>query len=369
MDARIQVIFKIDEYMKQYKKQYKKNCKALTLEPKVIGCFSVSSERFYSSDTNELKFLVIPGPGLFPLNLNKQLVSPDKHQHHAEYLDNMLYFIRDHPDKMVKMSTGLGSVVQADIVTQHELLQTLMRTPYMSRDWRILGTKYRNTIYLCLAKPTNSGRTPADLQKERACQMMETKLKRFLYSDAPDSLSSLRSDGGEFHGVFRCSIGGLSVVYGSAMGAHCNKRIQALNKNSSRFAECKVILPHSDTQSSISKPDPEEALMWWSDCYLKGVKEIYVARPQPSGHVQNLTTCSLTSLISDNINNWSCDMCIEFMHYTLQQICTAMQLENPNSVYHFNYVSNPGVLMFDVNENRNENTFISDWFRFTLDNP
>lgn len=177
MDSSTRVVFKLAEYMKQQNNQNNLSEKILPLQPQVIGGFSVTSERFYRSDTNELKFLVVPETDKFPLNLNKQHVLFNEHGHHAEYLDKMLYFIRDHQDAMVK-----SCAVQADVVTRADVLETLMRTLYMKRNWSILGSRYRNTIYLCLTKPSHSGLTPAELATERNRQIMEAKLKQFLFS-------------------------------------------------------------------------------------------------------------------------------------------------------------------------------------------
>lgn len=56
------------------------------------------------------------------------------------------------------------------------------------------------------------------------------------------------------------------------------------------------------------------------------------------------------------------------MLHTLQQFVNVMELDNPNSVYQFDYDSNTSTLVYSVDRQPSEKTFISDWYRNVLEN-
>lgn len=56
------------------------------------------------------------------------------------------------------------------------------------------------------------------------------------------------------------------------------------------------------------------------------------------------------------------------MLHTLQQFVNVMELDNPNSVYQFDYDSNTSTLIYSVDRQPSEKTFISDWYRNVLEN-
>ncbi|XP_017864678.1 PREDICTED: protein cutoff-like [Drosophila arizonae] len=352
------IIFKLNKYRKHTKnKRNQAKTNGFNLPPRVLGGFSVTSERIYKDDAHLMKFLLIPDADSFPLNLNNVNIAYNGRDQHAEYLDNMLHFIRDHRDAMV-----YGSAVRADIVTQENVLTTLLCTLYRKSNWRILGSRYRDTLYLCLARPQSNEASAEQLARERR-NCMETKLKHLIYSDTPHLPPNARSPSGEFYGVFSRNIGELAVVYASSMGGHRVQPFDAPDSWPGTFVECKVIQPPR------FKPRPVDALSWWFECYLKDVNDIYIARPKSSGLVHKLQKCTLATLMRDNIKNWSCEKCIDLMHFLLLQMRKVMELDNPSAVYQFDYIARSGVLTFSLIAERNEQTFISDWYRQMLEKP
>ncbi|XP_034478314.1 protein cutoff-like [Drosophila innubila] len=321
--------------------------------PMAIGHFSLSRERIYRRDKSELKFLLMPDS--FPLDLKKQYVKLKEADISPQYLDNMLYFIRDNKELMLARTSKRTIKAKCDIITNSDVLQALKCTIYTKRNWRILGTKFLNTNYLCLAEPTHE-----TSQMQKICQILETKLKLFLYSDTPKKqyLSS-KLDGGHFYRVFQLKMDELTVVYESPMGARCYRE-----ENS--FTDCKVIPPRYSTHeaSGISQSDLE--LSWWSECSLNGVEEIRVARPTASGHVDAIETIRSASLVTNNSEKWSEEECNNCMIYILRQICNAMTVNCPDAVYQFDYDSDSSNLVFKACYERSENTFISDWYRRIL---
>lgn len=181
MQSETQTLFTLSSFLHKMRDPRQKNHN-IKLEPRVFGCYSLTSERFYSSGTAELKFLVLPDYRTYPLNINTNAVC-DEGEPEVEYLDNMLYFIKDHQSQLLFNCSNNDRNVHADIVTQSEVLQTLLSTPYTKRSWRILGTRYRSTIYLCSDEPVKNGTTSTmELLRRRRCSAMETALKGLIYS-------------------------------------------------------------------------------------------------------------------------------------------------------------------------------------------
>ncbi|KAL7738258.1 hypothetical protein ACLKA6_006589 [Drosophila palustris] len=357
MNVKPKLVFNLDAYEKDPDIRKKENQLSRLKE---IGCFSLSSERFYRRGGDEIKILVMPGQDCFPLDLNKQFAKLWEADIYAEYLDNMLYFIRDNKDLMLKRVSPRRVEVQADIITHSELLQVLKCTIYSKQNWRIFGTKFLGTFYLCLGRPSQKEVTSEASQIKRTCQIWETKLKRFLYSDTPEKQTlNSQLDEGQFYKVFQSKMGEFSVIYGSPMGARCNQR-------ENLFTDCKVMPPQSfiDDNSGISEPYLE--LSWWSECSLNGVEEIHVARPNTSGHVEAIEKKLTISLITKNSKNWSINKCNNSMLHILRQICSNIKVNNPDTIYEFEYDSNSRDLNFKPCFLRNENTFISDWYRSML---
>lgn len=177
MKSKSVTLFNLDEYRRE-QFQDKSNKEYVLSRPMEIGHFSVSRDRIYSCDSSELKFLVMPDKNSFPLDLNKQSVRQREVDFYPEYLDNMLHFINDNKEFMLQRISYRKIKVKGDIITDRELLQTLKCTLYTNRSWRIYSTHFQGTFYLCLAKPNveeSSG-------MQRTCHILETKLKRLLYS-------------------------------------------------------------------------------------------------------------------------------------------------------------------------------------------
>lgn len=181
MQPETDTLFTLNSFLRKVRDPRLKNSN-IKLEPKVFGCFSLTSELFYSSGTAELKFLVLPDHRTYPLNLNVNPVG-DEGEPESQYLDNMFYFIKDHQNQMLSNSYNNIRKVQADVLTHSEVLQTLLCTPYIKRSWRILGSRFHSTIYLCHDAPVMDGTMSSmQLLNQRTSIMSETALKRLLYS-------------------------------------------------------------------------------------------------------------------------------------------------------------------------------------------
>ncbi|KAH8394901.1 hypothetical protein KR222_009433, partial [Zaprionus bogoriensis] len=334
------------------------------MEPMILGCFSLTSEHLYVSGTAEMKYFVLPRD--YPIYLNKY-IEHDEEEPENEYLDHVLYYIREHQQQLLTSSPFGGFIVQAEVVTHSEVLQTLLCTVYIRRNWRILGTRYRNTLYLCLDRSAASVMPVGELLEKRKIKNMLNALKQILHSGTWETWSECISKG-QLYGVFRWQVGGLTVVYDAPMGAHHGLLRKPGKEKLEWFAECKILLPQeSSAQSHI---EPSLALRWCTECSLKGVEKMFLARPWHSGLVNTMQKCSISSLIRAYVsNNWCFDTSTNFLLYTLQHFGNIMKIEDPSSVYQFDYNAATSALSYSVCGQRNEKSFIADWYRDVLERP
>ncbi|KAH8252333.1 hypothetical protein KR038_006906 [Drosophila bunnanda] len=174
-----EVFLKMEEYIK-----YAQKVNVIFELERPLGYFSVTPDRFYCGNASELRLLHYPKPEAFPLNLSKPLESRyrRKFNHfYDEYLDNVLWGICDNRSRLLLPFGYDGSHgwrVNAPIVCQMQLLQTLMCTPFrLNESWHILAINYRDTLYLCLENPGEQPWT----EEERQKSAMETMLKHRVY--------------------------------------------------------------------------------------------------------------------------------------------------------------------------------------------
>ncbi|KAH8401802.1 hypothetical protein KR009_007923 [Drosophila setifemur] len=344
------------------------------LVTKSIGYFSLTKERFYCSDSSQLKFIQMPGPQAFPLNLNATEDTQNGKRltyFYDDYLDHILDYIFHHEDTFFQRNSDAGNDVNADVVCQMQVLQTIMCTPYNgSMNWRILASKYKNTIYLCLENP---GEESTRDEEQQANDTMETVLKQLVYSDYLNSKSNTHPKGSsEFLYVFRAKLADLTIIYSSPMGGALpnNNRIAHDSISNLTFIECKLgkEKKHADPRLLPTYYGPKEALLWWSECYLKNVDNIYVACTKPSGHVESLKIRTRENLCMENTRVWSPKLCQQFLNQLLHMIQRVMWcVDDASTIYEFNYLAEKRTIYLDQNAGSHRPSFIPDWYRLMVE--
>ncbi|XP_020800292.1 protein cutoff-like [Drosophila serrata] len=341
-----------------------------------LGYFSLTPERFYRGNASQLRMLQYPKPEAFPLDISQPLESPYRrsfNHFYDEYLDNVLWGISDYRRQLL-FPMGYegrnGWRVNAQIVCQIQLLQTLMCTPFrLNESWLILAINYRDTLYLCLE---NQGEKPWT-QEQRKKSAMETMLKHRVYKaynknhdNAPPEECS------EFNYILRCQLNDLSVLYSAPLSGATDPGSNYISDSdimNLHFVECKLGKNHRrmDGRLSTELYSSVEALKWWSEGHLKGVKNFMLALADPYGHVQKLDPISCDKLRRDNQNNWSSDFCQQFLWQFLSQIREMMKnVDDCATIYEFNYVAHKRCIYWNKGSGQHL-SFIPEWYRRILE--
>ncbi|XP_030375597.1 protein cutoff-like [Scaptodrosophila lebanonensis] len=344
-----------------------------------MGCFSVTSDRFYEHNFKELKYMEVPPLSSFPLKLDEVAGAQDLKPNCSffdEYLDHMLNYITDSSDEMLLRQPKKGFFVNANIVCQAEVLEVLMSTPYkwVGRNWKILATKYRSTIYLCLGEHQGAH---DDYQAVRRFDLWEAKLRHHLYRGERIALRNhLKKSAScaEFNCVFRCNLNGLLLVYSSPM---CGTDIKfekwtseskptSIDVSKMNFIEAKLGL----TFIGPTQHSPKQTLSWWSACTLKGIRNVHVASADLNGQVEKLEIQYLGKIVVEHSEFWAPDVSKHYLSYTLQAMkifIDKTKIDNASAVFEFDYSANSEVLSCVVHSKRNKHTFLSDWYRMKLE--
>ncbi|XP_053685218.1 decapping nuclease DXO homolog [Sabethes cyaneus] len=343
-------------------------------QPKIVGFFSVGTERQYIPTADNLKYLNLPKPeanGCLRIDLNKgfEIRIPKPTSAKQERIDHLLRFMVHNG-----MNVTEGNSTKPDFVCFRGLLRMLMCTPY-DRDtgWIVLASRYKGTIYLC------SKETPEKLQQEAN----ETeKQKRFCYygfkfeqhvlTDDPNSEPNTSApvvESEEFCCLFSTTLENKRILYGAEMDGIFSQtpinrdQIDATLLNRLQFVEVKVKRRESN-QRQADNFFRFKSIKWWCQSFLVNVQRLFVGLRNDRGIVDEITEMSLKQLDRQSRRFWSASVCMTFCSDFLELVRAKMsQVDSPHTVYRFDY--DPGkarAVLFGVLEGMNEETFLPDWY-------
>jgi RAT1-interacting protein len=166
--------------------------------PKAVGTFSLDIHRKYHSDFSELRYLTfdIPESGSCKVKFDlrkgiSDAIDKDQESIKQKMLDDMLIWI------LQERKVDNGSIVDlqqplrpllTEFVCFRGLLTALIFTPYENQEgWKILATKFQNTIYLWQIKEqrengNNFSRNPRNAKRMQEMTMWGFKFEQYLCS-------------------------------------------------------------------------------------------------------------------------------------------------------------------------------------------
>ncbi|KAH8273410.1 hypothetical protein KR026_003781, partial [Drosophila bipectinata] len=334
------------------------------LERSALGFFSVDRNHKFHNDESQLRIIKMPGPMSFPLNValrvDPQYLKLFKH-FYGDYLDPLLQYMIANPTGFFAANPyGPGLLAKVPLITQMEVIQELMCTPYnRTENWRIVGSRYRNTSYMCIEVPGG----PINPNQQRT-NNFEAVLKLLMHHGGELFLPNRLQCTAQYKNVFLGELDEeLSILYDAPMGGayvlnnHADSPLTTLSNL--RFMDFRVgrcVLDDSGRHTSACY-GPMEALSWWSECYLKKMKQIYVGCGYPVGLVDRLKEVTASSLIPENVRKiifnfytnltmilqrsvWSPSICHKFLEYTLRKMMDKMEgTDDPCVTFEFNYVA------------------------------
>ncbi|EDW58744.1 protein cutoff [Drosophila virilis] len=344
-------------------------------QPHRAGEYSLSPEGHYEDSPARLCFLTQLGPNTFPFSLNAsgEAMSTEQSFLKPRYLDNMFCFLRCSMETLIKRHENGHLQVDADIVCSRETLQLIMCAPYeYKNNWTIAVSKYRNTIYICPVP--NPERPQSFVDPEHLKKLMMdhwmTKLRQrcLVAMDddivQPGSYQQKKLDG-QYYCVFSMNICGLNVLFDAPILAeHCPNPFIGLPKT---FVDLRMRL---DTMSRTewSAHNRNVVLKWWVESFLVGIEKVYIAYHDKEGYVQKIKHTMVRELWRECDNDWSPNICGNFLRRLLGSIQLLLaNVDSASTVYLLEYDSKNGSITYKYCKERNEHSFIPDWFRILME--
>jgi RAT1-interacting protein len=309
-------------------------------QPKLIGAFSVDSERKYHSTLQNLKYLKIPKVVNFNLNEgDRDYVS--KPDNLDERLHHLLLFIQNNP------STIKNGQVDADFVCFRGLLRMIMCTPYENRDsWIVLASKFKGTIYLCAEEtPQKKAQKLRETERDKMFQRYGFKFESYILSEHPNKPASGSSkpviESEEFGCMFSVSIDGIKILFGAEMdGIICDKEIKdPVDLQKVQFAEVKV-KRREDNERQLTNFYKFKGRNWWCQSFLVGIQKVHAGLRNDKGIVDQIKTYQIKELANEakNRNYWHATVCANFLSDFLRKVRTDMNIINDSeTIFRYSY--------------------------------
>lgn len=332
--------------------------------PRVIGCFSVDSNRKFLGDRSEMRFFCPEklknssqaGSSYKRVNwdLNEgydKVVHKDVLFSKDEGLSLMLKCIVDNKsafqviDQKTNETAPFNSL-STDFVCFRGLCTTIMCTPYEKREgWQLFAVKHHGTIYL-REMPTEAKLKSEANKSEHQTRMCSWGFKFEQYM--VDDLRKEREDGfnehrklppvnenEEFCCLFRTRLGSHSVVYGAEMDGFrlrnpsegpINLDDIDLNQDG-HFVELKTsrIIDSPRLEASFAR---HKIIKWWCQCFLVGIPVVVCGFRNDHGVVSRMTDYPTVKLPSIGSNFWMPNVCMNFLDSFLTFVKGTVQEED-----------------------------------------
>ncbi|KAM8711913.1 hypothetical protein ACLKA7_012426 [Drosophila subpalustris] len=265
----------------------------------------------------------------------------------------MFFFLRSVKEK-------LYSLLDHDIVCSRTVLELLMCAPYDERNnWTIAASKYRNTIYMCHVQNNVFGVPRFDHEQLKKAIWMKKLRQHCLTSgvnnDGQTEDYQQEKDSGQYYGVFSMTITGIRLLFDAPV----------LAERSSNLFNYVDLQMRLDTMNRNEWTifNRTDVLKWWVQSFLVGIQKIYLAYYDSKAIVHRIKPTMIRELYEECKNNWSANVCANFLARFLDAIIKLMaNVDSASLVYMFDYDAKNGIISYKVAEDRNQHSFIPDWF-------
>ncbi|KAH8389017.1 hypothetical protein KR200_005624 [Drosophila serrata] len=338
--------------------------------PESHGGYSLSPLGFFENHMRRMRYIVVPSAQNFPLFLRDS--DHTKNAKPSErLLDNLLeYIVQSLPQSNFLRATNMRVELNVDIVCTSEVLELMMRAPYEHKSgWTLAVSRYRNTTYICRVPSPQAEDAFEEHNLRRIMQEARLrKLRQYCLSEnglvLPDGIL-LCEEPDRFNGVFSINMNGHRVLFDSPVLAEiCTNQFNGPGHN---WSELQL---RQDNMNRLewAEHNRTEAIKWWCKCFLLNIQNFFVAYQNENGCVNTIKKTSLRDLWKSCENEWSTNVCANFMVRLLGCITQIMaKIDCLNTVYLFEFDAKLGEVAYEVFEGLNAHTFLGDWFPMNLD--
>ncbi|EDV36729.1 uncharacterized protein Dana_GF13104, isoform A [Drosophila ananassae] len=336
-------------------------------KPTCIGAYSVSPFESFERNVSRMRFIDIPPSYRFPLNLRNPNRQVEPLKPPQERIDNMLIFIESMWQKLLrKDDTRL--VVNADVVCTKEVLELIMFAPFEYKyGWTLGVSRFRKTIYICVLDRNQ----PDNFDQDNLRRVMQEdwlkNLRKQCLSDNGKGKPNKRDvsdENSRCNAAFSFELNGQHILFDSPVIAEFDPN--KFSTQSYAWSDLQLRVDNM-TRNEWAVHNRTESIKWWIRSFLIGMDHIYVANRDDNAFVRSIKRTPIQDLYRDS-DETKPFYSTHFLKRFLSCITQVMgEIDNPSTVYTFEYDAKLGKVTHRGLEGRNQHTFVADWFRLMLD--
>ncbi|KAF7993026.1 hypothetical protein HCN44_005807 [Aphidius gifuensis] len=293
-------------------------------KPKIIGYFSLNSERSWSQDAKQLGYY-------YPLSKLQNKINFDLNQgidnvirkasNLDEKIDHLLRWIKLNSDKLTTTPDS-KKWIDADFVIYRGQLTKIMKSLYDFKEgWILCAVKFKGTIYIC------SFDTDED---KAAAENITPQQKQFMSWEKPVNENE------EFDCVFTTRLNDKKILYGAEVdGLYSNEKInEPLPLDRLSFVELKTskTIYNNHQQRTLEK---YKFLRWWCQSFLVGIEDILCGFRNDNGIIESIQQFQVSQMGRNYKHYWSAGKCMNLLDNFLQFVKNNVLEDYDNKIYVF----------------------------------
>lgn len=330
--------------------------------PKIVGCYSLDSERNYQPNFSRLKYLV-PHHGNdvnFDLNRGfKQFLNKPPGAARDEKIDHLLEFIAKNFRKLRQPEQE--RILRYDFVCFRGLLTKIMITPFEQENWTIRATCLNGTIYMW------SWEEERDFPHKDKFVHWGYKFENYMFSKLPHQTPDANEPANaneEFCVMFSTRVNNTLVLYGAEVdGVNSSVVIDERNEllNGVKLVEVKT--SRIITNQKGERTFLQKTLKWFCQSFLVGIENVYVGLRDDRGVVKTVEKYPVNDLPNKAAGLWNKKDCLKFLDAFLKfaQRVVGNQSE-PYVTWLFNFDCRNSVVNVRKVENNLDYLFLPQWY-------
>ncbi|GAB0089544.1 hypothetical protein DMENIID0001_041090 [Sergentomyia squamirostris] len=337
-------------------------------KPRVIGGYSVGEENEFLDSLENLKYLHLP-EGDVNWDLNQGYEKYTGMIKETTRIDLLLRFIMKHRDKLRPSENVPGRVLEADFVCFRSVLTELLCTPYEGKkffkEWTIVASKYRGTIYLYKLQRTQQDEEEKDDRKRRA-GYYGYKYQQLITTrdlDTPSDLSGTVIKQ-PFCVMFQSRFEHHRMLYSGGIDAVLTD--DPIDKNADLF---ETSLKFLDFHTKMANMEERKFMkyklrQWWCKNFTAGVETVYVGSRTQDGILEKIEAMSVEEMPTISKTEWCASVCMGFLIEFLNLVKFVLKdMNDPASVALFSF--NPHIstrVQYEILPEKTEMSFLPEWY-------
>lgn len=326
--------------------------------PKIVGCYSLDTDRNYQPNFSQLKYLVRPNENVnFNLNTGfKQFRKKGRDVAREEKIKHLLEFIARHYHKLRQPDEQ--KVLRYDFVCFRGLLTKIMITPFERENWTIRATCLKGTIYLYAWEEER------EFPNKDKFVHWGYKFENCMFSRTPNGTTAVDEPANaneEFCVMFSSRINDTLILYGAEVdGVKSDAIVDEPNALLSGVKLVEVKTNRIVTNQKSETAFLRKTLKWFCQSFLVGIEDVYVGFRDDHGIVEEVVPCRVNEMPNKAAGLWDKRSCLKFLDSFLKFVKSVVgDNSQPYVTWLFEYDCQRQIVTTGKAENE---TFLPQWY-------